>query len=315
MSGNISDEIKRIQDAKLNIKAAINEKGGTITNELIDKYPDAIRGLTSGGGEEELLEVNSGCLQFKGFKTPGTFSIPSEINGQPIKKIADYLFYSVSDNPYEDKIYKIDNTLIIEEGIEEIGVYAFANSAIRRVVLPSSLKIIKSYAFYYCKMDGITLPKNIEIIRDRAFSDGSRGEFTKIVIPDTIKSIGTDAFTNCYINELILPDKTGVYYAERIFNVNKIKNLEIPGSISNISDYMFSNNPINELKINNGVEKISAGAFSGNKLKTLYIPDSVKYIGDIAFNSDTLQTVSIPSTCSYASRAFPSSAVITKREV
>ena len=47
---SIASEILRIQQAKQAIKESINNKGGTLTNESIDNYAQAIDNLPSGGG-------------------------------------------------------------------------------------------------------------------------------------------------------------------------------------------------------------------------------------------------------------------------
>jgi hypothetical protein len=51
---SIASELERIKSAKAAIKDAVNAKGGTLTDELIDKYAEAITALPSGGGMDEL---------------------------------------------------------------------------------------------------------------------------------------------------------------------------------------------------------------------------------------------------------------------
>lgn len=51
---SIASELARIKEAKSAIKEAINGKGGTLTDELLDKYAEAIVKLPSGGGMDEL---------------------------------------------------------------------------------------------------------------------------------------------------------------------------------------------------------------------------------------------------------------------
>jgi hypothetical protein len=49
---SIASELERIRTAKQAIKDAVNAKGGTLTDELIDKYAEAITELSSGGMDE-----------------------------------------------------------------------------------------------------------------------------------------------------------------------------------------------------------------------------------------------------------------------
>ena len=50
---SIASEIERISDAKADLKAAINAKGGSLTNELIGDYAAAVAALPGGGGMDE----------------------------------------------------------------------------------------------------------------------------------------------------------------------------------------------------------------------------------------------------------------------
>lgn len=59
----------------------------------------------------------------------------------------------------------------IPEGVKEICSYAFKNTAITNIELPSSLKIINKEAFADTKLTGnITLPENVEKIGSNVFS-------------------------------------------------------------------------------------------------------------------------------------------------
>ena len=52
---SIQSEITRLNEAKENIKTAINSKGGTLTDESISLYADAINSLSSGGRNKILM--------------------------------------------------------------------------------------------------------------------------------------------------------------------------------------------------------------------------------------------------------------------
>lgn len=291
MSGNISDEIKRIQDAKLNIKAAINEKGGAITNELIDKYPDAIRGLASGGGKDRWYEVYNGMLRRKGFNSKGMEDviIPSELDGQKITSIGRTTFDSASHSTSDTA-----RKLIISEGIKEIGDYAFKDAKCQTLILPSTIKRIGMGAF-----DGAILGKNA------------------LILPDSITYIDSGAFEWNSATSIKLPDNASISIGGSAFkDTFSLESVDIPGTIGIISYSMFENGrKLKNVTINEGIKSIKSNAFKNCIIESIYIPDSVKKIEYNAFYGNPLKTVSIPSTCTYASDAFPSTAVITKREV
>lgn len=89
-----------------------------------------------------------------------TLTIPSNINGTEIKKILGLNIGNVKK-------------VIIEEGIEEIGNYAFFGSSnIEEIVLPSTLKKIGRHAFGKCtSIKKITIPKSVNTIGEYAFYD------------------------------------------------------------------------------------------------------------------------------------------------
>ena len=87
--------------------------------------------------------------------------------------------------------------LVLPEGVESIGVGAFASIfSLERVALPSTLKTMGSFAFRYCyQLGSISLPTSLQSIPESAFSGCS--SLTEVRIPSTITSIGDDAFGKC----------------------------------------------------------------------------------------------------------------------
>lgn len=116
-------------------------------------------------------------------------------------------------------------TVIINEGITEIGTLAFDCCKCTSIELPDSLEIIRNSAFYCCYITSIDipdtvttieraafnscqslvnvkLPANIEVINELTFSGCSKLE--KIDIPLSVEKIGKDAFSNCCSSSLEL---------------------------------------------------------------------------------------------------------------
>jgi hypothetical protein len=67
---SIATEIARLQQAKADLKASINAKGGTITNETIDEYAGFVDALDVGGAE---LPSTAGGSIFTGATIPLTY--------------------------------------------------------------------------------------------------------------------------------------------------------------------------------------------------------------------------------------------------
>lgn len=82
-------------------------------------------------------------------------------------------------------------SIVIPEGVTELGYAEFAHATIKSVTLPSSLKVIGSGAFYNCPLTEISLPEGLERIEDRAFE---KTLIKEAVIPASVKEISDYAF-------------------------------------------------------------------------------------------------------------------------
>ncbi len=121
----------------------------------------------------------------------------------------------VGDADHITKITKV----VIPEGIERIGPYAFAGlTELKEVVLPSTLETIDYGAFYDCKnLKTVTGLENVKFINQSAFEncalDGTlsfnktiaianrafmnNAKLDKIVLSESTRSIGSNAFSFC----------------------------------------------------------------------------------------------------------------------
>ena len=163
----------------------------------------------------------------------GVVAIPERLGISTINSFAfsnfDYVAKTPEEIEYDDssltKQWFIgDDTItkvIIPEGVETIGAYAFANlTALEEVVLPSTLFHIDYGAFYGCeKLEKITFSgeNNLKIINQSAFegcnlkgtldlsaayviSDYAFAGNVNLVgihLPETLQTIGSNAFANC----------------------------------------------------------------------------------------------------------------------
>jgi hypothetical protein len=85
-------------------------------------------------------------------------------------------------------------------------------------------------------------------------------------------------------------------------NINKLKEVTIPESITYIENNAFTHNLLTEINIPKSIQWIGQLAFAFNKLKSVNIPDSVKHIHDNAFANNNLESVTIPNSVTYIGR-------------
>lgn len=214
--------------------------------------------------------------------------IPDNINGVPVKAIADNAFgectnlitvtipesieyitgnvfsgctnltaIEVSEN--NPAYSSSDGMLFNKDKTELIAV----PSKISKAVLPDSLMTIKQLAFNNCsEITEITVPQSVENIEMYAFQGCTNLE--NIDVSDSISCIGSNAFSDTawYKN---LPD--GVVYIGKIAYGYKG---EMPEDT--------------EITLDDGTKAVAQWAFSKQEnLKSIVMPESVEYIGNNAF--------------------------------
>jgi len=83
-----------------------------------------------------------------------------------------------------------------------IGNYAFANSGITSITLPTGITTLNSYIFYQCiSLASVTLSANLQIIGQNMFTGCTA--LTSITIPSSVTLIGSAAFQYSGIQTII----------------------------------------------------------------------------------------------------------------
>ena len=204
--------------ASVSVKVLMNGKttyySETINIEIKDPF------ITMGASLSHYFG-NGGFVSF-----PPTLAI-TEI-GQFAFSNYDYVLKGPEDEISEEvpelsKIWFIgDNTIeevVIPEGVETIGAYAFANlTALKKVVLPTTLEKIDYGAFYGC-----TSLQTVEGL-------------------ENVKFINQDAFANCALKGTIKLD-SAIAVSNNAFAGNKrIKEVVFTKQIQSIGSYAFRDN-------------------------------------------------------------------------
>lgn len=177
----------------------------------------------------------------------GTLEIPSELDGYPVRKIAN--------NAFKDMNYLTG--VIIPEGVTSIGSYAFSGTGLKSIVLPDSLSSISSYAFYQSPLKKVHFGCGISTIGDSAFKDCTA--LSKVHICD-IKSwceVYFGGSNSSYANPL--------YYAKNLYLNNElITDLVIPEGVTAIKNDVFRNcKGITSISFPSTLTSIGGNTFEG----------------------------------------------------
>ena len=223
-----------------------------------------------------------------------------------------------------------ENGVLTISGTGAIEDSGFKSYAIKEVVIEEGITEIGSYAFQRCEqIQKITLPKSLTAIGDNAFLVCSG--LKEITIPQNCVTIGEDAFYNCSGLEEISVEKENPAFDSRQdckalidSKSNTLlrggKNSVVPDGVTEIAEDAFAYTGITEITIPDSVIKIGENAFSDCKqlksivlsaniisigddtfrlcssLETVNLPEGLKTIGNGAFQSSGLQAVTIPAT-------------------
>ena len=193
----------------------------------------------------------------------------------------------------------------IPDTVEVIGKWAFSETAIEEIHIPSPVYEIDCGAFYNChKLINITITEGLEWIHAWAFSNCPIKE---IKLPESLEELSNEVFVGCEsLERLHIPRSVkaiDVYLTSGCTNLSKI-------TVDPENKVYDSRNDCNAIietstntlmvgcastKIPKGVESITVGAFTGlDNLKWIRIPKSVVEIRDRAFrNNENLESVII----------------------
>lgn len=262
-----------------------------------------------------------GSAAFSGCSNLEYVSLPNSIT-----KIVNDLFYECS---------KL-TSVVLPNTITSIGSNAFWGCKnLTKLVIPDSVTEIGHSAFLYCgNLESIKLSENLKTIGYRAFWTCS--SLKSIIIPNSVTAIGGECFSNCpvltsitignsvkeiggmafynsqsltKVNISSIASWCGIkfeesqanplYFAHHLYlNGNEVTNLEIPETVTSISDYAFVGcTGLKTVSIPSSVTAIGSYAFEKSGITSIDVPNSVKSIGTDAFaNCEELQTAVIPNS-------------------
>jgi len=221
----------------------------------------------------------------------------------------EYLTFELLDNKTYSvtgfKDYPVKDLVIpsTHEGIDvtEIGQSAFNYKTylgwlflnlgeIETVVIPNTIKAIRSEAFAERKIANINLPDTIEIIEDRAFDSEAK---KNINIPKNIKSIGSYAFVCCNLaNEIYLDNIELSPYA---LAFSSIKKVTFSDYYSKIPEGILEHSDVEELIIPSNCTEIENEAFEKCEITSFVFDENIEKIGENAFYGNPLTYVEFNS--------------------
>ena len=173
-----------------------------------------------------------------------TLEIPSEVDGYPVTEIGEYAF---CDNKMVTALGEVKREMVyfdkvvIPEGVVVIRNGAFEYTKMKRVILPESLREIKSFGFYHCKkLKSINIPHHLKGINACVFACCTGLE--RIEIPSNCQYISSGAFSECKnLKKVILHEGLEHIYESAFYECRNFQRIEIPDSVKVVEEAAFWN--------------------------------------------------------------------------
>lgn len=178
-----------------------------------------------------------------GLRAGGTLTIPAEIDGYPVVRIAARAF---SDHAELTEV-------ILPDSIQQIGDEAFQRcSYLTTINIPSSVRILGSGIFFGCRaleeitveeenlyfadQNGVLFSKNME--RLIVYPVGKTDE--KYSIPSGVKVIDNSAFYYSQLNSVVLPDSVSTIGISVFAECENLQEIVLSSSLKSIGGGSFS---------------------------------------------------------------------------
>ncbi|MBP5723411.1 MAG: leucine-rich repeat domain-containing protein [Bacteroidales bacterium] len=164
----------------------------------------------------------------------------------------------------DGEVYSIDKKLlvqipdarhlVVQDGVEHIGIAAFAFYTFRTIELPNTLKWIDAKAFYMCdKVTTIELPQSVMRLGEWSFAYCN--ELVNITFSDAIEEIPACCFRCLILNSLNFPKSLKIIRSGNSFCCEGA-----------------------HVILPEGMEIVESDAFDGCTIKSIYVPSSVYYM-------------------------------------
>ena len=222
-----------------------------------------------------------------------------------IKRIPNYAFY---------KCTKLSE-VVLNEGLEEIGMHAFDSCKLKKLIIPSTCVTIDQFAFEYNNdLYHIYLPSSVQTVNQFAFYSINSSAYICIEhssVPSwgSYWRSGTTVYTSC----TKLVEGEDFNYAIRNFSGNyAVTVLRLSEATSQLQSYAFPNEIENISDI-----RVAQSLFQNNVNIRSVDLSSVTRIGDYAFSGcSNLNSVTFSSALTvFGGHAFDSCSSLTKLEI
>ena len=142
-----------------------------------------------------------------------------------------------------------DDVVQIPDGIKTIGTIAFAQSPVKKVILPGSVKEINNSAFWNCKkLETVIMPDSLESIGHCAFSGCV--SLKSIILPNNLLFLDQMAFHECRkLESIVIPPQVESFEISAFLNCERLQTISYYQNTRFASDYLSGCTSMISMKI------------------------------------------------------------------
>ena len=187
--------------------------------------------------------------------------------------------------------------LVIPEGIEEIGEYAFIEcTGLKTITAPEGMNVIGPSAFKDCTgLTNLSLPSVMSSLGSQAFAGCS--SLTAIAVPSGISRLSDALFKGCTsLASVMLSSGLKVIGSEAFSSCSGLKSVAVPDGVTAIEASAFNScTGLREVTLPETLTTLGASAFeSCSGLTAISVPDNVEVVPQQAFyRCASLQTLDL----------------------
>lgn len=213
------------------------------------------------------LAEDGSTIEITGFRSSAdvnsfeTFTLPSEIDGYTVSRIAEDAFRRNSTI----------KEITLPSTIKSIGKSAFQNTRFNKINLNEGLIAIEDFAFENSRVSEISFPQSLQTLGVKSFNGVTQLKTVNFHIDSVIETIPESCFASCGILELTLPASVKTVDKFAFSSLASLKTLNF-GHVGRKSKL--------EVIEESGFEKLVA-------LKSIVLPASLKRIGLNAFQMNS----------------------------
>lgn len=239
------------------------------------------------------------CLKVKGNLNSTDWEYIKQMTGLRGLDLSEASFTNIPAKQFQNR--STLNYLVLPEGVQTIGEYAFAGTKLRQLHIPSTVTSIGNYAFNQCLIYNITFAAGSQL---QSFGNDCfrQSNLKRIEMPNTVTSIGSECFYQCaLLDTLIFSDAIATLPNSVCCECSKLSYVHFPQNLNSIGTYCFENAyKLNNIDLPESLCTIGNYAFeSCTSLDTLRLPIKLSSMGYHVFESCTsLKYIELPSSAS-----------------